>query len=204
MNTLLTIFLSFLLVSIAPAENRFKAVRINQEVWEVIFPDKVLPYGGRYNVEIDCTNRGISGFGQLLILKSTEVLHLREHHMGMDIRPVVKDGKKGIEITSHWFDRRTGKMAEAVSFEAQHEENPKEIPQVDPVATRAWGLVKSYIEKGEKDKALEALAFLQKRVSPILTKEAEPAGSDQPATKPADKSPVKDQPSTPTPKDGPR
>ena len=30
------------------------------------------------------------------------------------------------------------------------------------------------------------------------------AGADQPATKPADKPPVKDQPSTPTPKDGPR
>jgi hypothetical protein len=32
----------------------------------------------------------------------------------------------------------------------------------------------------------------------------EQAGADQPATKPADKPPVKDQPSTPTPKDGPR
>lgn len=29
------------------------------------------------------------------------------------------------------------------------------------------------------------------------------AGADQPATKPTDKSPVKEQPSTPTPKDGP-
>ena len=34
--------------------------------------------------------------------------------------------------------------------------------------------------------------------------EAEQAGADQPATKPADKAPVKDQPSTPTSKDGPR
>jgi hypothetical protein len=33
---------------------------------------------------------------------------------------------------------------------------------------------------------------------------AEPAGADQPATKPADKAPSKDQPSTPTPKGGPR
>lgn len=33
---------------------------------------------------------------------------------------------------------------------------------------------------------------------------AEQAGADQPATKPADKPPVKDQPSTPTSKDGPR
>jgi hypothetical protein len=33
---------------------------------------------------------------------------------------------------------------------------------------------------------------------------AEQAGAGQPATKPADKDPVKDQPSTPTSKDGPR
>jgi hypothetical protein len=33
---------------------------------------------------------------------------------------------------------------------------------------------------------------------------AEHAGADQPATKPADKVPSNDQPSTPTPKDGPR
>ena len=35
-------------------------------------------------------------------------------------------------------------------------------------------------------------------------KKGEQAGADQPATKPADKPPVKDQPSTPTPKVGPR
>ena len=34
--------------------------------------------------------------------------------------------------------------------------------------------------------------------------ESEQAGADQPATKPADKAPVKDQPTTPTPKDSPR
>ncbi len=36
------------------------------------------------------------------------------------------------------------------------------------------------------------------------TEKAEQAGADQPATKPADKPPVKDQPSTPTSKDAPR
>jgi len=36
------------------------------------------------------------------------------------------------------------------------------------------------------------------------TTKGEQAGADQPATKPADKPPVKDQPSTSTPKDGPR
>jgi hypothetical protein len=36
------------------------------------------------------------------------------------------------------------------------------------------------------------------------TKKAQPAGAGQPATKPADKPPVKDQPSTPTSKDAPR
>jgi hypothetical protein len=34
--------------------------------------------------------------------------------------------------------------------------------------------------------------------------QVEPAGDEQPATQPADKAPVKDQPSTPTSKDAPR
>jgi hypothetical protein len=38
----------------------------------------------------------------------------------------------------------------------------------------------------------------------ITQDKAEQAGADQPATKPADKTPVKIQPSTPTSKDGPR
>ena len=38
----------------------------------------------------------------------------------------------------------------------------------------------------------------------IIEEEAEQAGADQPATRPADKAPAKDQPSTPTPKDAPR
>ena len=38
----------------------------------------------------------------------------------------------------------------------------------------------------------------------VIASLVEPAGAGQPATKPADKPPVKDQPSTPTPKDGPR
>lgn len=41
-------------------------------------------------------------------------------------------------------------------------------------------------------------------VAPKNENPSEQAGADQPATKPADKAPVKDQPSTPTPKGGPR
>jgi len=37
-----------------------------------------------------------------------------------------------------------------------------------------------------------------------MNNKGEQAGADQPATKPADKAPAKDQPSTPTSKDGPR
>jgi hypothetical protein len=193
MNTYRTIFLSFLLVSISPAENLFKAVRISPAAWAVIFPDKVRPYGGRYLVQIDDTDRGVSGFGQLLRLKTDEVLHLTEKHSSMDIRPAEKDGKKGIEITSRGIDRLTGKKTERVTFEAEHEGNPKEIPQVDPVAARAWAHAKSYIESGEKDKALEVLAFLQKYFSPILTK-AEQAGTEQPATRSQSKSEGGDKP----------
>lgn len=39
---------------------------------------------------------------------------------------------------------------------------------------------------------------------PIWKRERQQAGADHPATKPVDQPPVKDQPSTPTPKDGPR
>ena len=38
----------------------------------------------------------------------------------------------------------------------------------------------------------------------LIQKHAEQTGAGRPATKPADKPPVKDQPSPPTPKDGPR
>jgi len=41
-------------------------------------------------------------------------------------------------------------------------------------------------------------------IRPEIAKEAEQDGTDQPATQPADKPPVKDQPSTPTSKDRPR
>jgi hypothetical protein len=41
-------------------------------------------------------------------------------------------------------------------------------------------------------------------IRPSIQREVEQAGADQPATKPADKPPVKDQPSTPTSKDLPR
>lgn len=42
------------------------------------------------------------------------------------------------------------------------------------------------------------------KINRLLTNETEQAGAGQPATKAADKAPTKDQPSTPTSKDGPR
>ena len=167
------------------------------------FHDRVGSTGGRYNIKIDDTDRGLTGFLQVISLKSAEVLHLNDKHWSMDIKPADNDGKKGIEITRHYFDTRAGKEVSSVSFEPQHEEDPKEIHQVDAVAARAWDRAKLNIENGEKNKALEALAFLQKYLSPSLTKPEHP-GADQPATNPADKAPAEVQPSSPTSKNDPR
>jgi hypothetical protein len=53
--------------------------------------------------------------------------------------------------------------------------------------------------------ALKPLRYQPVSRRPNLeSKDVEQAGADQPATKPADKPPVKDQPSTPTSKDAPR
>lgn len=53
---------------------------------------------------------------------------------------------------------------------------------------------------GRADLDADAKVFLKAIDKVENDHRAEPAGADQPATKPADKPPVKDQPSTPTPK----
>jgi len=63
------------------------------------------------------------------------------------------------------------------------------------------GVLRITTEKGKREVAALHLANY---CPALLTSEIEQAGADQPATKPADKPPVKDQPSTPTSKDGPR
>jgi hypothetical protein len=66
-------------------------------------------------------------------------------------------------------------------------------------------------ERGEKHKVYPMIyskdgdvAILRAAAKAIKQEEAEQPGAAQPATKPADKTPGKGQPSTPTPKDGPR
>jgi hypothetical protein len=173
MKTLCTLVWIVLLNSNAFAENFFQKVEINIDVWSVTFRDKVGPYGGRYNLTIGDMDRGLTGFRQVLTLKKGEVLHLGDKHWSMDIKPAEKDGKKGIEITRHFTDRRTNKLEETVVFEAEHEEDFAD--QVDPVTVRALDLARGCVERGEKEKALEALALLRKRLSPGTTKEAEQA-----------------------------
>ena len=171
---------SLLLVSVSPAENFFEKVEINVEVWSVTFRDKVGPYGGRYNLTIDDTDRGVTGFRQVLVLKKGEVLRLGDKHWDRIIKPAVKDGKKGIEITCRYIDSRTNKQVEVTDFEPEHQE--ESVDRVDPVAVRALDLARVSVEKGEKDKALVALAFLQKRLIPgtARNKEAEQAAPEQP------------------------
>lgn len=168
MKTLCTLVWIVLLNSNAFAENFFQKVEINIDVWSVTFRDKEDPYGGRYNLTIDDMDRGLTGFRQVLTLKKGEVLHLGDKHWSMDIKPAEKDGIKGIEITRHFTDRRTNKPEETIFFEAEHEENF--ATPVDPVTARALDLAKGCVERGEKEKALEFLTLLQKRLSPVTTK----------------------------------
>ena len=60
--------------------------------------------------------------------------------------------------------------------------------------------------KKEGEEGFELLADKLERIRAVVAQrqKAEHAGADKSATKPADKPPVKDQPTTPTPKDGPR
>jgi len=171
MKTLCILVWIVLLNSNAFAENFFQKVEINIDVWSVTFRDKEGPYGGRYNLTIDDMNRGLTGYRQMLTLKKGEVLHLGDKHWSMDIKPAEKDGKKGIEITRRFTDRRTNKPGETIVFEAEHEEDF--AASVDPVAMRTLDLARGCIERGEKEKALEFLALLQKRLSPVGTKQAE-------------------------------
>ena len=61
-----------------------------------------------------------------------------------------------------------------------------------------------WINKDEKDPTFFSIVVLVVEPSGDKGKEAEQPGAAQPATQPADKPPVKDQPPTPTSKDAPR
>ena len=88
-----------------------------------------------------------------------------------------------------------------------HYSNPDAYDQNENLQFRA-ALHKLLADLGlSSDKFVYGLSELTKVRLPSANKkqnEAEQAGADQPATKPADKVPAKDQPSTPTPKGLPR
>jgi hypothetical protein len=68
----------------------------------------------------------------------------------------------------------------------------------------AFGIVFRLVRDLFPDPSWDSDSSRWKRVESGLKQKGEQAGADQPATKPADKPPVKDQPSTPTSKAGPR
>ena len=71
------------------------------------------------------------------------------------------------------------------------------VRMAGPVRSRLW-------DSAIKNKLAEWIDVRIEEIESDIDNKAEQAGADQPATKPADKPPVKDQPSTPTSKDGPR
>lgn len=85
-------------------------------------------------------------------------------------------GRGGIDVTTYSWDGKT-------YVETKSEEIPMK-----------WE-GNEYVPRDAKDR---------NKLGPQTDTKGEPAGADQPATKPAAKPSVKDQPSTPTPKGGPR
>jgi len=98
------------------AGNLFREVAARPDSWEVIFHEK----GGRYRIEIDSVERGTSGYLQRLRLLSKESLTLVDKHWHMDIKPVDRNGKMGVEITRTYRDRLTGEQKIETTFEPNH------------------------------------------------------------------------------------
>jgi hypothetical protein len=115
--------LSFTLILIVAAQcqlhagNLFREVTARSDSWEVIFHEQ----GGRYSIEIDSIERGTSGYLQRLRLLPNESLRLVDKHWHMDIKPVDRDGKKGVEITKTYRDRFTGEQKVETTFEPNHQ-----------------------------------------------------------------------------------
>jgi hypothetical protein len=95
----------------------FREVAVREDSWEIIFHES----GGRYRIEIDLIERGTSGYLQRLRLLPAESLRLVDKHWYMDIKPVERDGKKGVEITRTYRDRLTGERKVETKFEQNHQ-----------------------------------------------------------------------------------
>jgi hypothetical protein len=115
-----TLSFTLLLIGIAQCQlyagNLFREVAARSDSWEVIFHEK----GGRYRIEIDSVERGTSGYLQRLRLLPNESLRLVDKHWHMDIKPVDRDDKKGVEITRTYRDRLTGEQKVETTFEQNH------------------------------------------------------------------------------------
>ena len=116
-----TIYLALILMIVAQLESKagdlFREVTVRADSWEVIFHEN----GGRYRIEIDSIERGASGYLQRLRLLPKESLRLIDKHWHMDIKPVTKDGKMGVEITRTYRERLTGEEKSEATFEPNHE-----------------------------------------------------------------------------------
>ena len=99
-----------------------------------------------------------------------------------------KDGKQMLD----WFGDNRGYSAVISGILRMRDKRSPDDPEV-----RLYVDVTSGRELAVDDP-------LWRRYIQQFKQEGEQAGAGQPATKPADKAPVKDQPSTPTSKDGPR
>ena len=137
-----------------------------------------------------------------------------------------KDWKNLSDVTQNCIsDAMFGQSRSAMSldgtrFDFEYLKNPGEKPksfQLQNVRFNELDAMMALIDSYLPDKyrlgytgSSEAVPILEGKRDTVTeaanptNKKGEQPGADQPATKPADKDPVKDQPSTPTSKDGPR
>jgi hypothetical protein len=94
------------------------------------------------------------------------------------------------------FEKTSGRKLALILLEKNYNESEK--PDESHTA-----LVKLLL-RGGFDRVIVTQAHSRLTIVEEIHKKSEQAGADQPATKPADKPPVKGQPSTPTPKVVPR
>lgn len=127
---------------------------------------------------------GWPGLGKRVVLASGQRIYFTGTSTGdsvSDGNPARIHGKLSLR---HWRASKRGEAGYSKGFDYWTIEDPT----IEAIARVTCSDVAKFLEPLDKSRPTQT----------------EPAGADRPATKPEDKPRVKDQPSTQTPKDGPR
>jgi hypothetical protein len=142
-----------------------------------------------------------SGTTSLVVSYRTQLYKIHGRSMTGEISPDAHDETgpsfKGFVLRVHLQDK--GEVNQACTPQTLQEPYWQTYLDVTPIGATEKQIYWALSFGSRTDTKL--LAQLRKALNDL---KAEQAGADQPATKPADKPPVKSQTSTPTSKDGPR